>query len=91
MTAQVILVGILLVSSAPYAAARGGEISGGQGFFDQASRSIDHDKKVLKKLESHPLAHASGWDISETQGSNKVGLETPDGRWTYARILPFPH
>ena len=33
-------------------------------FFRQATRSISHDKKVLKRLESHPLAHASGWDLS---------------------------
>ena len=51
-------------------------VAGGNGdskdFFDQAKRSIKHDKSVLAKLESHPLAHASGWNIRETQGSNKV-------------------
>jgi hypothetical protein len=44
----------------------------GQNFFDQATRSINHDKSVLAKLEAHPLAHASGWQIDETQGPNKV-------------------
>jgi len=36
-------------------------------FFKQAKRSISHDKSVLQRLEKHPLAHASGWQISETQ------------------------
>ncbi len=45
---------------------------GDKNFFDQAARSINHDKKVLAKLERHPLAHASGWEIRETQGSDKV-------------------
>ena len=45
-----------------------------KNFFDQATRSINHDKKVLAKLERHPLAHASGWEIRETQGSDKVSF-----------------
>mmetsp|Transcript_50537 Transcript_50537/g.118953 ORF Transcript_50537/g.118953 Transcript_50537/m.118953 type:complete len:269 (+) Transcript_50537:372-1178(+) len=36
-------------------------------FFRTASASISHDKNVLKRLEKHPLAHASGWNIQETQ------------------------
>lgn len=46
----------------------------GRDFFDQATRSINHDKTVLRKLEKHPLAHASGWQIDERQGKNAVGL-----------------
>jgi hypothetical protein len=45
-----------------------------KNFFDQATRSINHDKKVLAKLERHPLAHASGWEIRETQGADKVSF-----------------
>ena len=40
----------------------------GDDFFGQAQRSIQHDKKVLHRLEAHPLAHASGWDLSAAAG-----------------------
>jgi len=41
--------------------------SNADDFFRTASESISHDKNVLRRLEKHPLAHASGWDIQETQ------------------------
>lgn len=72
MAARAAIAGLVLAASVSAAVARG-DVSGRGGFFDQASRSIDHDKKVLKRLESHPLSKASGWTIKETQGSDKVG------------------
>jgi hypothetical protein len=51
----------------------------GDDFFRQAKRSISHDKKVLKRLESHPLAHASGWDLSSTGRS--AGPSLGGKRW----------
>uniref|UniRef100_A0A6U5VJQ8 Uncharacterized protein n=1 Tax=Guillardia theta TaxID=55529 RepID=A0A6U5VJQ8_GUITH len=45
-------------------------LSGNDEFFRQAKQSISHDKRVLKRLESHPLAHASGWNIRETQSAD---------------------
>uniref|UniRef100_A0A7S0DYX9 Uncharacterized protein n=1 Tax=Hanusia phi TaxID=3032 RepID=A0A7S0DYX9_9CRYP len=46
-------------------------LSGSDEFFRQAKQSISHDKRVLRRLESHPLAHASGWNIRETQSADK--------------------
>lgn len=52
----------------------------GDDFFRQATRSISHDKKVLRRLESHPLAHASGWDLSQ-KPTNLGGPNLGGKRW----------
>mmetsp|Transcript_55698 Transcript_55698/g.113864 ORF Transcript_55698/g.113864 Transcript_55698/m.113864 type:complete len:276 (+) Transcript_55698:390-1217(+) len=52
-------------------------LQGGGGdaddFFRTASASISHDKNVLKRLEKHPLAHASGWNIQQNQSPGGKG------------------
>ena len=67
VTCQLLVLGAL--ASASGAAPRlSTSMLAGDDFFGQAQRSIQHDKKVLHRLEAHPLAHASGWDLSAAAG-----------------------
>eukprot|EP00802_Teleaulax_amphioxeia_P013030 Tamp_13077.p1 GENE.Tamp_13077~~Tamp_13077.p1 ORF type:complete len:256 (-),score=42.36 Tamp_13077:983-1708(-) len=56
-------------------------VASGDDFFRQAKRSISHDKKVLKRLENHPLAHASGWDLSQPPSASVGGPNLGGRKW----------
>ena len=77
VTCQLLVLGAL--ASASGAAPRlSTSMLAGDDFFGQAQRSIQHDKKVLHRLEAHPLAHASGWDLSAAAGKGR-GMSTALG------------
>eukprot|EP00291_Cryptomonas_curvata_P000666 CAMPEP_0172181986 /NCGR_PEP_ID=MMETSP1050-20130122/18139_1 /TAXON_ID=233186 /ORGANISM="Cryptomonas curvata, Strain CCAP979/52" /LENGTH=235 /DNA_ID=CAMNT_0012855363 /DNA_START=191 /DNA_END=894 /DNA_ORIENTATION=- len=72
-TAGFVLILSILVNGS---GARTTSLQGNSDFFDKARRSINHDQNVLKRLKSHPLASASGWNIDERQDGDKGWTET---------------
>mmetsp|Transcript_18961 Transcript_18961/g.27905 ORF Transcript_18961/g.27905 Transcript_18961/m.27905 type:complete len:252 (+) Transcript_18961:38-793(+) len=77
--AALVLAPLLVATSGLDAGAQTTMLSG-DDFFRQAKRSISHDKKVLRRLEGHPLAHASGWDL-DPQAAAPASPSLGGKRW----------